>query len=143
MIWLSLNFDRFMQNLLRIEYEKILLLTPANSWGDYHGLSKPVEVHFIGQSGADEWLFRLVDPERPTETAVLKQAFPLTDRETEVLLWISKGKTNREIGMILSTSPRTINKHLEQVFKKLGVENRTTAATLALQQLNRQDVQND
>lgn len=107
------------------------------------GLSKPVEVHFIGQSGADEWLFRLVDPERPTETAVLKQAFPLTDRETEVLLWISKGKTNREIGMILSTSPRTINKHLEQVFKKLGVENRTTAATLALQQLNRQDVQND
>ena len=43
--------------------------------------------------------------------------------------------------MILSTSPRTINKHLEQAFKKLGVENRTSAATMALQQLNRQETQ--
>ncbi|MGW8390774.1 response regulator [Pseudoduganella sp. HUAS MS19] len=56
----------------------------------------------------------------------------LTQREAEVLHWVSKGKTNRDIGDILGTSPRTINKHLEHVFAKLGVETRTAAAALAV-----------
>ena len=46
--------------------------------------------------------------------------------------WIAQGKTNREIGLILEISPRTVNKHLEQVFGKVGVENRTTAASVAI-----------
>ena len=50
-------------------------------------------------------------------------------------VWITHGKTNREIGQILSMSPRTVNKHLEQIFRKLGVENRTTAAGMALRHL--------
>jgi DNA-binding CsgD family transcriptional regulator len=41
-----------------------------------------------------------------------------------------KGKTNKDVGEILGTSPRTINKHLEHVFQKLGVETRTAAASL-------------
>ena len=45
-----------------------------------------------------------------------------------MLLWISRGKSNRDIGEILNISPRTVNKHLEQVFVKLGVENRAAAA---------------
>jgi DNA-binding CsgD family transcriptional regulator len=52
-----------------------------------------------------------------------------------VLLWIANGKTNREIGQILDMSPRTVNKHLEQVFRKLGVENRTAAAASAIRVL--------
>ncbi|HBA65805.1 MAG TPA: DNA-binding response regulator, partial [Methylococcaceae bacterium] len=44
-------------------------------------------------------------------------------------------KTNREIGSILEMSPRTVNKHLEQVFKKKNVENRTSAAVMALKYL--------
>ncbi|PXA73753.1 hypothetical protein DMC15_06800 [Vibrio sp. 11986-1-5] len=36
MIWLSVNFDVFIKNLLRLWYEKILLLTSVNLWGDYH-----------------------------------------------------------------------------------------------------------
>jgi DNA-binding CsgD family transcriptional regulator len=67
----------------------------------------------------------------------LKKEFLLTDRESEVLSWISQGKTNREIGIILSMSPRTVNKHLEQIYKKLGVENRTTAAIISLGVLNK------
>jgi DNA-binding NarL/FixJ family response regulator len=54
----------------------------------------------------------------------------LTPRETEVLAWLSKGKTNRDIGQILGLSPRTVNKHLEHIFQKLGVETRTAAAAL-------------
>lgn len=55
----------------------------------------------------------------------------LTPRETEVLSWIAKGKTNRDVGEILGMSPRTVNKHLEHVFEKLGVETRAAAAALA------------
>jgi len=59
----------------------------------------------------------------------------LTPRETEVLSWLAKGKTNRDIGEILGMSPRTVNKHLEHIFEKLGVETRSAAAALASGQL--------
>ena len=57
----------------------------------------------------------------------------LTPREAEVLLWISRGKSNREIAVILGTKTGTICKHVEQIFGKLNVENRTTAAVTALE----------
>jgi DNA-binding NarL/FixJ family response regulator len=56
----------------------------------------------------------------------------LTARETEVLNWIAQGKTNYEIGVILSARTRTICKHVERILSKLCVENRTAAATIAL-----------
>ncbi|OYU81925.1 MAG: DNA-binding response regulator, partial [Burkholderiales bacterium PBB5] len=59
----------------------------------------------------------------------------LTPRETEVLSWVAKGKTNRDVGEILGLSPRTVNKHLEHVFEKLGVETRAAAAALASREL--------
>ncbi|MBT9467169.1 DNA-binding response regulator [Hydrogenophaga sp.] len=55
----------------------------------------------------------------------------LTPRETEVLSWLAKGKTNRDIADILGMSHRTVNKHLEHVFEKLGVETRSAAAAIA------------
>jgi DNA-binding response OmpR family regulator len=67
-----------------------------------------------------------------TLAARLTAAFPLTPREAEVLFWVVKGKTSRDIGDILGTSPRTVNKHLEHVFEKLGVETRTAAANVAM-----------
>jgi DNA-binding CsgD family transcriptional regulator len=67
------------------------------------------------------------------------QSFRLTLREAEVLYWVAKGKTNRDIGDILGSSPATVKKHLERVYIKLGVETRTAAAAVAamrLRQLN-------
>ncbi|MCW5296693.1 response regulator [Herbaspirillum lusitanum] len=63
--------------------------------------------------------------------------FHLTPRESDVLTWLGKGKTNRDIAEILGMSPRTVNKHLEHIFVKLGVETRSAAAVLAssLQQI--------
>ena len=66
----------------------------------------------------------------------LKATLNLTGRESEVLYWLSNGKTNKEIAQILDIGPRTVNKHLEQVFAKLGVENRTTAAGIAIRALS-------
>ncbi len=56
----------------------------------------------------------------------------LTKRETEILFWISQGKTNKDIGELLGISPRTVNKHTDNIYVKLGVENRTSAVSVAL-----------
>ena len=66
---------------------------------------------------------------------VTMQALRLTLRESEVLYWVVKGKTNRDVAEILGMSPRTVNKHLEHVFEKLGVETRSAAAALASREL--------
>ncbi|MDO9235066.1 MAG: response regulator transcription factor [Aquabacterium sp.] len=67
----------------------------------------------------------------PTPTPTRLDVAALTPRETEVLSWLAKGKTNRDIAEILGMSHRTVNKHLEHIFEKLGVETRTAAAALA------------
>jgi len=56
----------------------------------------------------------------------------LTPREAEVLRWVAEGKSNHDIGVILGASTRTICKHVEHIFSKLSVENRTAAAATAL-----------
>ena len=56
----------------------------------------------------------------------------LTPREADILIWLVQGKTNAEIGQILGLSPRTVGKHLEHLYQKLGVENRLAAVALML-----------
>jgi DNA-binding response OmpR family regulator len=90
-----------------------------------------LQFSFLGAIGADEHLFRLTAANRRPDDQTLRQHFPLTQRESEVLLWIAKGKSNRDIGDILGLSSRTVNKHLEQIYVKLGVENRASAAVKA------------
>ncbi len=90
---------------------------------------------FVGAVGAGELLFRLSRHDPRGGEEVLKARFPLTAREAEVLLWLARGKSNRDIAAILDLAPRTVNKHLETIFAKLGVENRATAAVLAVRAL--------
>lgn len=56
----------------------------------------------------------------------------LTKREKQVLFWVVEGKTNGDIGKILEISPRTVEKHCESIFRKLGIENRYSAIVCAL-----------
>lgn len=90
-----------------------------------------LQLSFLGAIGADEYLFRLTAENRLSDDEILRQHFSLTQRESEVLLWIAKGKSNRDIGEILGLSARTVTKHLEQIYVKLGVENRASAAVKA------------
>ncbi|MEZ5701339.1 MAG: helix-turn-helix transcriptional regulator, partial [Burkholderiaceae bacterium] len=85
----------------------------------------------IGQGGLGESMLLLA--QTPSDNAALQRLreVALTPRETEVLSWLAKGKTNRDIAEILGMSPRTVNKHLEHVFEKLGVETRSAAAAIA------------
>ena len=61
------------------------------------------------------------------------EAYRLTPREMEIAGWVGRGKTNSEIAVILRAKPRTIEKHMENILEKLGVENRTAAAVLIAQ----------
>jgi DNA-binding response OmpR family regulator/DNA-binding CsgD family transcriptional regulator len=96
-------------------------------------LLQPLTIEMLNFIDNREYLLRLSNPHKPADdTHAFKEQFGVTGREADVLLWIANGKTNREIGQILEMSPRTVNKHLEQVFRKLGVENRTSAAAIAI-----------
>ncbi len=79
-----------------------------------------------------EWVMILEEFDDVAKTALLAAQFGITTREAEVLLWLSRGKTNRDIGDILDMAPRTVNKHLENLFRKLNVETRSAATALAV-----------
>ncbi|GGA74434.1 DNA-binding response regulator [Nitratireductor aestuarii] len=98
--------------------------------------SPSLQLAYLGAVGPDEYLFRLTAASRYTEDEILRQHFGLTHRESEVLLWIAKGKSNKDIGDILGLSARTVTKHLEQIYVKLGVENRASAAIKATNALH-------
>jgi DNA-binding CsgD family transcriptional regulator len=83
-------------------------------------------------AGSGEWLVVLREASDTAMIEAMTLAFRLTAREAEVLYWVVKGKTNRDVAEILSMSPKTVTKHLEHVYTKLGVETRTAAANLAL-----------
>lgn len=123
-----------------------LVVARIRAWMDERRLSGPqkdpgfvvetggeasLALSFLGSIGQDEHLFRLTGQTQASDSERLKQHFGLTARESEVLAWIAKGKSNRDIGEILGLSARTVNKHLEQIYVKLGVENRASAAVKA------------
>ncbi len=110
-----------------------LAFTPAAGQAlRLQALDYPLEVKLVERTDGDGILLKLLDGKAPTGAQKLRVHLPVTERESEVLYWIGNGKTNREIGQILDTSPRTVNKHLEQIFRKLEVDNRTSAAAIAL-----------
>lgn len=96
------------------------------------GSPRRLRLSYVGQIGPEELLLRIVDDEGLAPEQVLRTRLNLTVREAEVLMWLARGKANRDIGEILGLSPRTVNKHLEQIYAKIGVENRAAATALAV-----------
>lgn len=84
----------------------------------------------VADSERNDW-YLLLQERSPQLTPERLASLPLTSREREVLLWVAAGKTNPEIAAIIGASVRTVQKHLEHVFVKLGVETRTAAVARA------------
>jgi DNA-binding response OmpR family regulator/DNA-binding CsgD family transcriptional regulator len=103
----------------------------ADTWSCVTGTTR-LHVSLHPASAEDEWLLVLTESNNGAAIEALSLQFRLTAREAEVLYWVAHGKTNRDIGDILGTRPKTITKHLEHVFEKLGVETRTAAAARVL-----------
>lgn len=91
-----------------------------------------LELVLVAQYRENEVLIRLneIDPRGHADR--LRKRLGLTEREAEVLLWISYGKSNADISEVLTISPRTVQKHLERIYEKLGVETRAAAAAIAI-----------
>lgn len=79
--------------------------------------------------------FRELDPQK--DVLRLQHGLGITLREAEVLLWLSYGKSNSDISELLTISPRTVQKHLEHIYQKMGVETRSSAAGLAIKVIGR------
>lgn len=112
--------------------------TPAGARRSFdfpHAETTSLELTYMGQTRPGEYLLRLTAIQHKREEFILRERLSLTMREAEVLLWLGRGKTNRDIAEILSISPRTINKHLEQVYTKIGVENRASATAVVMNAL--------
>src|ERR1700722_2242519 len=95
---------------------------------------RSLTIQTVGNGEGTEYRLLLREPVRRLDARPL-QSLGLTSREAEVLLWLSQGKSNSEIAIILTAKVRTIAKHLERVFAKLMVENRTAAAHAAMEVL--------
>ena len=96
---------------------------------------RELEVQLVPDHLRDEHLLLLNEKRRDSSWSSLAEC-GLTPRESEVLAWVAKGKTNAEVGTILHLSGRTVQKHLEHIYQKLGVETRTTATVRALKMLD-------
>ncbi len=95
-----------------------------------------IELVLIGQYRTNEVLIRLNELNPDADASKLRQRLQLTQREAEVLLWVSYGKSSHLISSIMSISPRTVNKHLERIFEKLGIETRAAAAAVAIRTIS-------
>jgi DNA-binding CsgD family transcriptional regulator len=91
-----------------------------------------LELMVVAHYREDEVLIRINELSPTQDLARLQNRLPLTQREAQVLLWVSYGKPNRVISDVLQISPRTVTKHLERIFDKIGVETRSAAAAVAI-----------
>ena len=85
-----------------------------------------------GNAEDGDWLIVMREVSDTAVIEAMSLCFKLTAKEAEVLYWVVKGKTNKDIGDILGSSPMTVKKHLERIFVKMGVETRTAAAGMAM-----------
>lgn len=113
-------------------------LPPELATGErYQSAAGALLLHRFTERGNDALtVLHLVEEHAPPGPAELI-TLGITPRQAEVLYWIAQGKTNAEIAIILGTSPRTVEKHVEQLFERLGVENRVAAAASANELLRR------
>lgn len=123
-------------NLFQMAITRLLAMRrSANPSVKLEHPSMTLELTLIGRPSDKEILIRIAELDPLADAAKLRRSFRLTPREAEVLLWISYGKPNRVISDILSISPRTVDKHSERIFEKLGIENRSAAAAVAIRSI--------
>lgn len=96
------------------------------------GCNATLRIRFSKGERSGDLLLVLEEIKHAEPISMPMAQFSLTPREHDVLDWLAKGKTNRDIAEILGMSPRTVNKHLEHIFIKLGVETRSAAVALTV-----------
>ena len=140
--WLEANWD---PTLSLIDWRNRLV---DSGWGAphwpraWHGRDLPVglvpaaaalEVRRFAEAGRTDWQMLVLEERGSPPGPASLVALGLTAREAEVLYWIAQGKSNPDIAVILGANVRTVHKHVEHIFQKLGVETRNAAMLAALE----------
>lgn len=99
---------------------------------DFDAADGMLELVLVARYRENEVLIRLNELNPRKDVERLAASLGLTMREAEVLLWGSYGKSSGDISDVLEISPRTVQKHLEHVYVKLGVETRSAAVAIAI-----------
>lgn len=86
-----------------------------------------MEMTVLPQQPGSEGIVMFSPLTRPSPVTTGSSVPMLTRRQCDIMEWIAEGKTSSEVATILSISPRTVEKHLEAVFQRFGVENRVGA----------------
>lgn len=106
---------------------------PGHLPGELEQAGGPLLVRRFAEPGRDDLrLLILEEPNHPPGPAALLK-LGLTPREAEVLYWLAQGKSNPDIATILGAGVRTVHKHVENIFRKLGLETRNAAALVAIE----------
>jgi DNA-binding response OmpR family regulator/DNA-binding CsgD family transcriptional regulator len=103
----------------------------------YQSTAGTLLLHRFVEKGSDTLTVLYLIEEHAPPGPIELTKLGITPRQADVLYWIAQGKTNSEIAIILGTSPRTVEKHVEQLLERLGVENRVAAAAQANELLRR------
>jgi len=96
------------------------------------GAAGELTIRVVADAASDAPAMVLFEERRPLGDYAPLRSLGLSEREAEVLYWISQGKSNPEIGVIIGAAAGTVKKHAENIFAKLGVEGRSTAMLTAL-----------
>ena len=89
-----------------------------------------LQLRLIAGAKPQRWQFLLEESGKSVSMQAFLQRMKLTVREGEILEWLTQGKSNAAIAIILSVAEKTVGKHLENVYGKLHVENRTSAVRM-------------
>lgn len=92
-------------------------------------------VRRFAEAGRDDTVMLVLEEEFAPPGPAALIALGLTVRQAEVVYWVAQGKSNAETALILGTSPRTVDKHMERIFQRLGVENRASLMVTASEYL--------
>lgn len=132
-------------------HEEVSVIQRAIAHGAMGYIPKSAHPNQIGEAiqqvlEGDIWLPQQVighefTPQRDEESILAEKIQSLTQQQFRVLMMLSEGMLNKQIGYTLGVSEATIKAHVTAVFKKLGVQNRTQAV-LAIQALNIEDKNN-
>ena len=121
---------RLAENLLHrhcLGYEPGTL--PPALRGDSH---PALRARRFAERGHDELVTLVLEERAACAGPIALRCLGVSPREAEVLYWVAQGKANADIAVILGTSLRTVEKHVERIFDKLGVDSRVSAAIAAL-----------
>jgi DNA-binding CsgD family transcriptional regulator/GAF domain-containing protein len=127
------TLSNWLQQQLRIGRSEVLV--PMHPWQVNRG-SRQLEIELLCDFGAERHLLVLTEQSIALPLAQQLRRIGLTNREAEVLMSISAGKTNLQIAQELTISLQTVKKHVANIFGKLNAQNRTDAVNKAMQQVD-------